>query len=327
MPVEFYKKSGEPEDPERLKSRALVYRKRAEAAKKENPELESLLARIDFQWIKRRMETLLSKSGKSPEEINFLGPESVVPGRTDGDVAIYRNNANQIFIDLDKIKSVSTERTLLPNIIHIIIHEEIHAVSRNKCAGLFERDSDGFLRVNIQSGYTQLHVETGPEAFEDIAYCLFDEGVTEKITQELTVDYFKSHPDSYEYKKAQAYYDSDETKKSYILPTSLVDAMISKIANETGFSKQMVWQAIVRGKIEGEDLSDPDFESMFAEIFTPDFIRSLAEATEEDELRLISMIESLDLEKNDPDLLARIKKRIEVAAQIHKERLQQHKAE
>src|SRR3989344_5168001 len=78
MPVEFLKHSGEPEDQVLLKTRDLVFRKEAALRKKENPEFEALLAKVDFVWIKSAFREILINSSVDPERLNFVDPELVI---------------------------------------------------------------------------------------------------------------------------------------------------------------------------------------------------------------------------------------------------------
>jgi len=313
MPVEFLKKSGEPEDPRLLKTRELVTRKEAELIKKENPEFEELLTQVDFEWMKKAFQAILARFKIDPDTINFVEPGMVVPDNSIRGLASYDPD-KLIRINYEEIgKNLRWSSNPAVVLAIIILHEECHAISRNICVGYFDYDEEGRRNIKAKSGYAQhiIGVEGDKTVTQSESYSLFDEGVTEKIARELVIKYLESHPNLEDLNKRKKIYEDDSKPKVYNLAVSLVEAMIVKIANETGVSREMVWQAIVRGKIEGEDLGDADFREMFSEVFTSQFLKDLRTANvEEGQARTIPMMGSLGLGQIDPDLLKRIQKRI-----------------
>ena len=323
MPVEFLKHSGEPEDQVLLKTRDLVFRKEAALRKKENPEFEALLAKVDFVWIKSAFREILIKSSVDPERLNFVDPELIISDNSIEDVANHNVMTGAITVNLDRIKEATSNKSdigILQSLIMVLLHEEVHAFSRNKCFGYFEYDYEGKRKIKIQSGYTRHEaVVKGREEIIDSSHSfeLFDEGVTEKLSRELVVSYFGGHTDLGDVKAVRSFYEDDDKVKHYNLGVSLVEAMMAKIANESGVSGDMVWQSIIRGKIDGENLSDNDFKDLFAETFTEKFIEDLARASGDNEMRANFMIASLNLGKIDPDLLTRIQKRIDAETRLN----------
>lgn len=186
----------------------------------------------------------------------------------------------------DEIQSESNFDATPLITLYAIIHEEIHATSYNRIQELdpklippkftpLNKITRTLLRLltgrgagfyeNIKSGYSEnkLAIDGFKMKFDN-EFRHFDEGVTEKLTFEILRQYLlENHLDGLDglnkeqidkllkiISKKSTYYD-------YIEFTEL---LVKYIADETDLNEQVVWDGIVRSKLEGINLKDPEID-------------------------------------------------------------------
>ncbi len=74
----------------------------------------------------------------------------------------------------------------------------------------------------------------------------------------------------------------------------LLEALIKRLSIETGLSQKMIWQAMIRSKLEGFSFFEDEMKELFDELVGPDFAVKLRSVNTLSGLRdLTKMIESV----------------------------------
>lgn len=277
---EFFEASGEPEDIEKVKKREEEARqKRVEG--KAVQELEILFEEVDFDLLEKIFERIGKKSGINPEEMNFLRKERI--GFSLDYFGSYDPEANIITLNTRSVSERARKLDIywLHFLVYVLCHEESHATAKIVCKGLREFASpfDHYDRER-QVGYSQYKggeweiSEAKPSA--EFLFDLFDEGVTEKLGREVFIEYVTSSG-FFGRKELETFFaKGDELKMPYAVPYKFVEALITRMSHETGIDQDIVWQAIIRGQREGENLMRQDLQEFFSEMISPDFLSRLA---------------------------------------------------
>jgi hypothetical protein len=116
--------------------------------------------------------------------------------------------------------------------------------------------------TKIQSGYQRLVYTSDPRdpsSYEHSSSFLgFDEGVTEKLAQEILIKYLV-RSNTINLDEARKYFQMKQYKQDlnpYHDVVQLVDVVTDRVAQNSGLARDAVWQAIVRGKLEGKNLHE-----------------------------------------------------------------------
>lgn len=64
---------------------------------------------------------------------------------------------------------------------------------------------------------------------------------------------------------------------SYASEVDLIERAMKRLAKKNQQSEKVVWEALVRGLMEGEDLENEEIKALFRESFGPDFLKELSE--------------------------------------------------
>lgn len=245
------------------------------------PEFEKFdkeLEALDFDLLRTIFEEIALKCGVEKGTMNFVNKERMVSYGLMGCNAAYDPRKNIIDIDysyyIQIAKKLKIDLSLA--IVPAICHEEGHAAVRTECHGVIHDNP----KAKIKSGFGQ--VEYAP--FKHL-FSLLDEGVNEKMSREIALEYLKR-----DYKLAEST-GEEQIKKlievikkgdgdgmNYVEPVKFVGAIVEKIADKIGIQKDVVWKAFIRSRFEGENFEDPELRDMFAEVFSPDFLDKLATA-------------------------------------------------
>jgi hypothetical protein len=279
-----------------------------EQLKEKYAYMDALIDRLDLEWVKKYLSAIMTKTSEDPTKINFIPRDKIILNPNLNVGGIFNPDDNMIEINPVTISAAvyrfQGSRNLF--LLRDIIHEEAHAVSKIKK-----------VPVGIRSGYA---TRTKEDKNTTWTYALFDEGVNEKLTRQITNEYIKSHPDIASDQELQAFQEifrDDKSNGAYTLPVSLVETMITKISHETSIPQEMVWEGILRGKFEGDDLAEEDLNNLFAEIFSQEFMDQLRNTHPgRQENQIAQMIQNLDLGTLDPELWGRIQKRIKAVAEL-----------
>jgi hypothetical protein len=287
---EFFSSAGIPEDPD------VIQMREGKTGNPLPPKIAEKIARFDFEYLKRAFTKILERSGMDAEHLSLVPPERFFRGEGNQYNPVnHLINIEHYFLDEPKPKKSETFRynrdIVAPagldstwtdwtetereaDLIHAIIHEEIHAISKSRLIGAWEgEESEEKNEVDFQNGYKQVLLKGG-EA--DIFLRDFDEGVTDKLAREITRQYLLDHGWS-EQKVKEAYgevievYDAGRYG-SYI---RLVEALVKKIAKDVHQSQEVVWESIVRGKMEGERFEEQEVVQLFRDAVGEGFLEQL----------------------------------------------------
>ncbi len=248
---------------------------------KDNELLERVLSVIDFEQLRSLFAARAEKSGIDPSHMNFVpkGRITAVPLLIQG--GRYEVVSNVIYLSAvgSNIPTVGSERFI--TILLSVCHEEGHAVSRTELHGMRE-NIEGALNtednMEIRLGYAK---DVGKSGKWKTFYELFDEGVTDKLAVEIAQEYVRQHPEFNKTPAAQRL-ERGNVEMPYPQAMRFVDSFIGRMSREVGVPKKVVWQSIVRGKFEGVHFEDPELRSLFAEMFSPKFLDTVATASDGD---------------------------------------------
>ena len=236
--------------------------------KEKDPRLETVLERINFDILEKIFQDYATKSGLTGE-INFLGRDRI-RHFTDGDdiEASYLVIQNLIALSFDNIKRDNQTISLM--ILHKLCHEEAHAISRLKeVLSLSEQGNELNVKAeSITSGYRQ-----------DTLLRAFNEGVVERLAQEVFNRYLQADPVFADDTQKSFYFERlkehPELLTDYTGTVRFVEVLSKRIAQEVGVSEQLVWQALIRGLIEGENFDDFQLQTDFEDMFPKNFLEKL----------------------------------------------------
>src|SRR3990167_6033575 len=211
---EIFRRPGHPESKEDLAKREGVPLEMQQRFREVYPEFYQIIEKFDFPYLKERYGDIARRSGINPRTINFLGannfipvpqrPARQIPGRlgrmmryTQEGRGSYDLDTNVGHINWPMMREMHGNKEeiqwLLPfHLLRTFIHEETHAVSKGVCTA-FDEEAGKYREK--QTGYEQWSTadrERGGEYF----FKRFDEGVVEKLSQEILLDYLKNARDS-----------------------------------------------------------------------------------------------------------------------------------
>lgn len=323
---EFFSSSGVPEseqNPFLEKERDKILRE-----PERNPEFDKYLDAIDMDAIKSSLFDLLKRSDVDPESFNFLGRDKIVFNHEDGLIGSYQAVLNIIGIN-PELMAKRCKEIGLPikmTLLDTVVHEQIHGISKLTCRGVMEAiEVESVLKdFSHQSGYSLAETKhEGGKAMNSTFFELFEEGVTELLSRRTVREYLKSHKDYASPEEIAEYIkimDDDSVRKSYDLSVSFVEAFIEKLAHQTGVSKDTVWGAVLRGKFEGEDMTDPEFGVLAAGVFDAGMLERLAVLNHpSQDFSMIRLMEKMDISVINPELWDRIEKRISAVSKARQE--------
>src|SRR3989344_2868869 len=291
---------------------------------KRDPELEQILAKVDWGWLKQRFGRILAHTDIDPASLNFVPPDMIESDHTWESEGFYSIFNNQLVVNPEKVREVQELWQVPIELmwLYLLAHEETHAVSKSECVGAFGDVSEYYLR----SGYSLYHANEQDESKEFDTYQILDEGITDKLAREIVLEYLEAHPDFADAtgtKEFTSKLNDDRWHKKYNLEVSLVELMIDRLARETGVTSKIVWNAMLQGKLEGEDLTHQDFQELARQFFSEKFLHQLkmTEASSDKPLGALSLFKEFNLTSIDPALKAKIEARIQAAQHLQEEKL------
>ena len=236
--------------------------------KEKDPRLETVLERINFDVLEKIFQDYATKSGLTGK-INFLGRDRIRHFTDGNDIeASYLVIQNLIALSFENIKR--DDQTIGLMILHKLCHEEAHAISRLKeVLSLSEQGNELNVKAeSITSGYRQ-----------DTLLRAFNEGVVERLAQEVFNRYLQADPIFADDAQKSLYFERSrehpESLTDYTSAVRFVEVLSKRIAQEVGVSEQLVWQALIRGLLEGENFDDPQLQKDFEDMFPKDFLEKL----------------------------------------------------
>lgn len=285
-----------------------------------------ILDGIDFAYLKHEYAALARRSGINPDTLNFLGPDRILPykttrglrGRMAGMLSSetvrgsYDVEGNVTSLDWNLLEGAHKDggrAWLLPfHLLKVLVHEEAHAASKGVCS---ESETATGVEVMRQTGYERrtheyaltVDEEDGSEGYEtasiDLVFKSFNEGVVEKLSQEVLVRYVQQADDknfdTETGKRFLAWHRENPQLKSYKSEVLLVESFISFTAAAANVPEDVVWQGVVRGLFEGSAFGTPDMQRVFEEAAGFDLIKHLSQVSSYDKEEMQTL--RTDIEK------------------------------
>jgi hypothetical protein len=290
---EIFKKDGSPETETETWWREEQARQKNIQNVPQNPELQEQLRSVDFRLLGDIFAQTAARCGVPRNKMNFLPLENIdLQGKHTSSerpaLGEYHGYENFARLYHDRLDAEAKRLGITPEYLTLktLIHEEIHALSyfeRKTEPGLHAEDKPTDIRT---MGYQTVHIEyVGAQQSTTFFFELFDEGVTQRYTGEVLEEYLQATgaPAELRTRFERLFAGKDREQIGYALPMRFVDALIARLAHETGVPETNVWDAILRGKLEGHDLFDEEFAASFAELVGPDVLPRLMHATRENE--------------------------------------------
>lgn len=296
----------------------------------QTPEFKEFLDSVDFSLLRELYLRIATHCGISSDFLNFLGRERIieggignngryfprenlirVPNPANPDISSlqYRysfetnnpkNLSIQSLLDLIMKFSIETYGSIRFEMLHTLIHEEGHAVSRQILLFLKRKIKNSEVHssketVAEQSGvcssfaYLPEELESFPSDFRDFikngemdrkytGFLALNEGITEKLSREILLEYLKANGNSGDSAAVLVQsIDSNNPQLPYSREVFIVDAIVDRIASKSGVSKQTVWQSLIRAYFSGESFNNQEIEELFNDTFGHDFLRELSQ--------------------------------------------------
>jgi len=250
-----------------------------------HPELKELLDKVDFDTLRDILKEIADRSGVNTERLNFIDPKRIYHLQSQLKLqAAYSGKRRAIFINNVEIDDAADKfgfsREL--GLVHALCHEEVHATSKNECRSISRENK---LIEEVTIGYLA-HRTTWAEPInikekEEIFYSLFNEGVTEKLAQEVFAEYLRRTGGAGSEAAKQilkTYKENPAAASKYWEASALVDFLVEKISEKCALEKQRVWQAFVEGMYKGGALEDEEVKNGFDEIIGSGMLKKISTA-------------------------------------------------
>ncbi len=274
-----------------------------------NQEFSELIAKINFEDMKKIFETDTLHSQIEEGGMNFVSPDEIMNYDNPIDTkkfGFYSTHRNFIAIHYKKLKEVAESENINVEMLFLRIlgHEETHAVSKMNSVGAEQLLTKISLDEETQSGYSKSISDTieGEQRSFLNAFNGFDEGVTEWYTREVVVKkYLELHPefplpDSARERMLQ---DRKIDKRIYSNEVFLVNAFIRELSESSGFETSYVRKAIIHGKFSGINFYDEELRGLFDVTFGKEFMDKLASLGLKDQKATAECINFLEKRKDE----------------------------
>ena len=257
-----------------------------------SPELLEALRKIDFSLLKVIFAEHIVRSGMSYAGMNFLPSKRIKElSRSEVDKThkgVYDFAANIIIFYKDRIIEMAKSTGLSFDlcVLYLLVHEEGHAISKTICQGFYEKDGQ------VKVGYSEMK-QKSQEELPQISYLMFEEGVNELLTISVLEEYLDrqdnlGNEETFALRKILEKINPDFSR--YVLQVNFVKELVIRLSKETDLSPETIWQAILRGKIEGASLHDEEIRREFAEVFGSDFLDKLSRINQIDQVDELSQL-------------------------------------
>ncbi|QSH39129.1 hypothetical protein JXR01_02360 [Candidatus Kaiserbacteria bacterium] len=237
--------------PEKTRAKVIerIYTKQNKQEIKENPDakesLEKFKEELDYALLWGILEEVARKSGVDTSVLNKISLDKQVIITPEGSaIGAYHPDMNKISFSSTHLRESSKAA-----LIHTFVHELIHATSYIETEGLKAR-----------VGYDQ---------GEGIG-AAFNEGVTERLAQQVSMEYAKRSGIS----KEMAESVTNALRRTYVRWVAFVADIASRIDTYAGVQEGTAWRGMVRGMFEGEFLNNPEFEEFFRNSYGEDFVEA-----------------------------------------------------
>jgi hypothetical protein len=224
-------------------------------------------------------------------------------------------------MDPAKIEKESRDLGVAYNatVLKDLCHEMVHSTNRTFVRGWNEYSHGKVDAYDRVSGYQKISKERhGKKEVTDRLFTMFDEGVTEKLARELAIKYMEQEKvlGKTDFLKSEEIDQATNTfSKTFLykldgnlstgafiedLAVDLVNAFIAKVSREAGVPQKMVWESIIRGQYEGEDMDSFETKQLLAETVSPGFAERLRDAdTDQKLLDLVNELKQISRPKRE----------------------------
>lgn len=245
--------------------------RRANTNEQENKSFQEALAKINFEDLKEMFSADAARSGIDENALNFVEPDTIINTKRQGEQpsadAYYYMLANRISLDYEGIKECAAEANISPELylLHVIAHEETHAVSKVSCQGMSQIDRKEINQAKIKTGYKDdivvlLDAGEKKKYFHKDSFFGFDEGITEKYArEEIMYPYLEKHKDfssKEDIENLKASLSHKDKNGFYKNEIVMVDAFIRALSRSTGFDTETIWKGMIHGKFSGNTLNE-----------------------------------------------------------------------
>lgn len=253
-----------------------------------DPDLQSYLDNIDYESLHGMLLDIARKTDLEIDSINlppkedvravknfktFFGTMLASYGPMDNSILFYKHKVNRT------AKSRNFDKQAL--VTYIISHELVHALTKHEVQ-TDATEIGGPGEYHIKNGYERSDgtIDENLKEHAKATYSLFEEGLTEKLGREVYLRYVASHPDQFNS-------HAPEVMKIHTNSVKFVEGLIKLIAHHSGFEEDMVWDALVRDKLEARGFDDPELQDLMAEI-DPELLSKIANVKHPDNFRKLT---------------------------------------
>ncbi|MBI5457459.1 hypothetical protein HY971_01915 [Candidatus Kaiserbacteria bacterium] len=252
----------------------------------ENVELaKEILGSLDMKVLKAIFREHLLKSGVPLENSNEAVLDRIFVYPMESNIAEYQSFENVMsFSTSDKhfleAKLHKTEQRTIPQELLMkmqlfFIHEACHVFSRER---IYSTDVNApQSRLHQDSGYRMANYTYGEHESTRLissSFEAFNEGVTQRIAEEIFLEYHRRAGKSGEADCKLGTFTREQSKSywSYFLYSNQVGSMCDSIAEYTGVPAEEVWKSFKRGYFEKPELFHEETAELFEETFGKDFL-------------------------------------------------------
>lgn len=219
------------------------------------PETREFMQQFDFGRLEEIFRTYAEKAQYPSDKINVVRPPNIFFAT--GDVPYrgeYHTDLKGFTFNEEMLRrpGVSLEKRL-SNGIYTTVHEEVHAVTHTDHS---QREDVGYHKGK--------------------SFRLWNEGVTDRWAREVAEEYVRSTA-----QVVPADYKPDLVRTPEV---DLVVLTSKKIAESAGVAERTVWEAIIRGALEGQDFNSPAFRKDYEAVLGSEFFNRLSSASEDEDL-------------------------------------------
>lgn len=290
MPYElrgYYTPTGEPESPNLVDGRYNSAREMLESKIREIPadtRTKEIINLVNFDFIEQGYKELWKKCNITPDS-KIIRPEGIYCIEGSPNSTQFHPIENAITLASRTIAYTKNTTGLSRKavVLYTLMHEETHASSR-----IIEKDlgidlEDGSQNYVFTSGFNENRLKklrSGEVSVTSQLLNSFMEGINDKIGRQQVKAYIESYPNFLEGPDKDLLISLID--KNIKLPRSseirMVDITVEFLARYTELPVQTVWQAIIRGHIEGTGFGDQETTQAVIEAIGPDTFSKLLQA-------------------------------------------------
>lgn len=275
--------------------------------------LESLVSRIDFKEMRNVFAQIARRSGVAEEDLNFIGPERILPGLPglwllEEASTVQHPEINALVYNIRDIDNalkdpkVGSSR-LAPVMLSQLFHEYAHI------SGAMQRLIVPY-GEEARSGYRKQRILDHHDHPSVDEFMLFNEGVTILIEEQTVREYLRraplTMPDGSVLTAGRLQKEVIQVahREDYSAVKSFVRILAQHIADASGLPAEEVHKAFVKSYYDGAGFFSEDGKEALQELVGKDFHKQLADAKSGDDiLRLMRYIRM----KKPPDMYLAIR--------------------